>query len=465
MRPCKAELSLALRRATWAVRPSLLLAAVVLAASCAQQQPPPPPKPKVIVSRPLDREVVEWDEYTARLEAVDFVEVRARVSGYLQSIHFRDGAIVQKGDLLFQIDPRPYQAILNRAEGEVAVAKARLELARTRLERARKLVGRDAISREEADTREAEARQAEAALESARAAVDAAKLDVEFTSIRAPITGRASRKLVTEGNLITGGASSQGTLLTTIVSIDPIYVYFEADERAFLKYQRLAQTGERPSSRDVRNPVQIGLADEEGFPHEGYMDFVDNQLDPGTGTMIGRAILPNPYYTLTPGLFARLRLPGRARYRALLVPDEAVVSDQTRKLLYVVDDQGVVHDRVVTLGPLYEGLRVVQDGLRPDDRVVVSGVQRVRTGLEVEAEERPIDEKIKVKRGEGGVPGDDVEQPAATPASGDEPAAPSSATSDTTQEAAPGATPSAAPVATATPATSATVTTSQDAAP
>ena len=197
-----------------------------------------------------------------------------------------------------------------------------------------------------------------------------------------------SRKLVTEGNLVTGGAGSQGTLLTTLVSLDPIYVYFEADERAFLKYQRLAQTGERPSSRDVRNPVHIGLADEEGFPHEGFMDFVDNRLDSGTGTMIGRAVLPNPYFDFTPGLFARLRLPGRPRYRAVLIPDSAVVSDQSKKLVYVVDANGVVSNRQIELGPMYEGLRIVHDGLASSDRIVVSGVQRVRPGITVEVEER-----------------------------------------------------------------------------
>lgn len=409
-------------RAGRAALPLLMLA--LLVAACEHAAPPPPPKPKVVVSRPLDREVEEWDEYTARLEAKDFVEVRARVSGYLQSIHFKDGAIVQKGDLLFQIDPRPYEAILHRAEGDVAVAKARLQLARTKLERATKLVGREAISQEEADTRAAEARQAEAALEGAGAAVDAAKLDVEFTSIRAPISGRASRKLVTEGNLVTGGASSQGTLLTTIVSLDPIYVYFEADERAFLKYQRLAQSGERPSSRDVHNPVRIGLADEEGYPHDGWMDFVDNQLDPGTGTMIGRAVLPNPYFTLTPGLFARLRLPGRPRYRALLVPDEAIVSDQSRKIVYVVDDQGVAHDRVVRLGSMYGGLRIVQDGLASGDRIVVSGVQRVRPGITVETTERPPAEPkgTGADAGTDDTPSDDVKQekPDATPTPDDE---------------------------------------------
>jgi len=344
----------------------------------------------VVVARPLDREVTEWDEYTARFEAVDFVEVRPRVGGYLEKVHFTDGATVEAGTLLFTIDPRPYEAVLRRAEGDLAVAKSRLDLARTRLARAQSLVARNAISQEEADTRAAEARQAEASLLAAQAAVDAAELDVEFTQVRAPIAGRLGRKLVTEGNLVNGGSGTQGTLLTTIVSLDPMYVYFDADERAFLKYQRLAQLGERPSSRDVRNPVQIGLADEEGFPHEGYMDFVDNQLDAGTGTIIGRAVVPNPYRQFTPGLFARLRLPGRGRFRALLVPDEAIASDQARKLVYVVDDQNVVHDRTVVLGSLYDGLRVVREGLAATDRVVVSGVQRVRPGATVRAEEKAV---------------------------------------------------------------------------
>jgi len=365
-----------------------LAALAIAAAACGEKPKAPPTHPKVVVSNPIDREVTEWDEYTARLEAVDFVEVRPRVSGYLQAVAFKEGATVQKGDLLFQIDPRPYDAALRRAEGDLAVAKARLQLARTKLDRATKLVGRDAISREEADTRAAEARQAEAGVEAAAAAVDAAKLDVEFTQIRAPITGRVSRKLVTEGNLVSGGSGSQGTLLTTVVSLDPIYVYFEADERAYLKYQRLAQTGDSPSSRDVRSPVQIGLADEDGFPHEGYMDFVDNRLDAGTGTMVSRAVLANPYYAFTPGLFARLRLPGRPRYRAVLIPDVAVVSDQSKKLVYVVDDKGVVSNRQVELGPMYEGLRIVHEGLSSSDRIVVSGVQRVRPGITVDATER-----------------------------------------------------------------------------
>jgi RND family efflux transporter MFP subunit len=388
----KAERATARRRSARAAGILALATLASFAASCGSTSKPPPPRPKVVVSHPVDREVSEWDEYTARLEAVDFVEIRPRVSGYLQAVAFKEGTTVKKGDLLFQIDPRPYEAVLHRTEGDLAVANARLQLARTKLDRANKLVGRDAISREEADTRAAEARQAEAGLQAAGAAVDAARLDVEFTQIRAPITGRVSRKLVTEGNLVTGGTGSQGTLLTTLVSLDPIYVYFEADERAFLKYQRLAQTGDRPSSRDVRNPVRIGLADEDGFPHEGYMDFVDNRLDSGTGTMIGRAVLPNPYFDFTPGLFARLRLPGRPRYRAVLIPDSAVVSDQSKKLVYVVDDGGMVSNRQIELGPMYEGLRIVHQGLSSSDRIIVSGIQRARPGITVDAEERAPEE-------------------------------------------------------------------------
>ncbi len=363
---------------------------VLLVTACSAPPPPPPPPPKVVVAHPLDHEVTEWDEYTARFEATDYVEIRPRVGGYLEKVHFTDGAIVEEGTPLFTIDPRPYEAARRRAEGDLAVAKARLDLARKRLERAQHLVARNAISREEADTRAAEARQAEASVLAAQAALDAAKLDVEFTQIRSPIAGRVGRKLVTEGNLVNGGPGTQGTLLTTVVSLDPTYVYFDADERAFLKYQRLAQLGERPGWRDARIPVEIALADETDFPHRGYVDFVDNQLDAGTGTMIFRAVVANPYRQFTPGLFARLRLPGRGRYRALLIPDEAVVTDQARKLVYLVDDQGIAHGRRVELGSIYEGMRIVREGLTPDDRVVVSGLQRVQPGKPVQLEERVL---------------------------------------------------------------------------
>ncbi len=334
------------------------------------------------------RDVVEWDEYTARLEAIDAVEVRARVSGYLQAVRFTDGAMVRKGDVLFLIDPRPYAAALNRAEAEVALAKARLELADTRYQRAAKLVARSAISQEETDTRAAEARQAEAALRSAQAAHEESRLDVEFTEVRAPVSGRIGRKLVTEGNLVNGGSGTQATLLTTIVSLDPIYVYFEADERSYLKYTRLAREGLRPSSREIHNPVEVGFADEEGFPHQGLMDFVDNRLDPNTGTMIGRAVLPNPELAFVPGLFARLRLVGSGRYRALLIPDAAINNDQAQKFVYVVAADDTAQYRKVTVGPLNDGLRIVRSGLSPDDRVVISGVQRLRPGALVIPEEQ-----------------------------------------------------------------------------
>ncbi len=353
--------------------------------------------------QPVEREVTEWDEYTARLDAVDSVEVRPRVSGYLESIHFKDGALVKKGDLLFLIDSRPYDAVLRSAEADLELATSQLEIASKNLARVGKLLPSHAISQEEADIRESSVRQAEATLRRAAAAVDAAKLDVEFTRVTAPVSGRIGRKLVTEGNLINGGVGSQSTLLTTIVSLDPIYAYFEADERSFLKYVRLALSGEQadsvwgastaaewPTSRVYKTPVRIALADENGFPRQGYIDFVDNQLDRGTGTMIGRAVFPNPDFTLTPGLFARLRLPGSGTYHALLLPDEAVGNDQSQKFVFVVDGASTVQYRSVKIGSLIDGLRVIRGGLTPADRVIVAGVQRARPGLKVEVQQQAI---------------------------------------------------------------------------
>lgn len=376
------------------LRSGRLLAGLVVLLLLAGCEPPPPPEapppPRVTVSRPLGRTVMEWDEYTGRVEAIDAVEVRARVSGYLESVKFTDGAMVEEGDVLFVIDPRPYAAILRRAEAELALAKARLELADSRSKRARRLVERKAISQEEADTRAAEARQAAAAVQAAAAAVEAARLDVDYTQVRAPVSGRVGRRLVTEGNLVNGGSGTQGTLLTTIVSLDPLYVYFEADERSYLKYVRLAREGRLPSYRNSRNPVQIAFADEEGFPHEGYVDFLDNRLDEQTGTIVGRAVLANPGLLLSPGLFARVRVPGSGEYPALLVPDAAVGTDQARKFVYVVDRDGYARYRQVTLGPLVDGLRVVREGLTPDDRVIVAGVQRAKPDLLVDAHEEPL---------------------------------------------------------------------------
>jgi RND family efflux transporter MFP subunit len=359
------------------------------------QQAPAASLPKVTISRPVVHEIIEWDEYTGRLEATESVEVRARVNGYLQSIHFKDGAIVKKGDLLFVIDPRPYQAELDRVTAELQLAQARLELAKSDYARAQKLLQFRAISQEEADTRAATERQAQESVEAGRAAVKAAKLNVEFTRVVAPITGRISRKLVTEGNLINGG-TAEATLLTTIVSMDPIYVYFEADERSYLKYVRLSQNGKGPSSREARNPVYLALADEKGFPRRGYIDFVDNRLDPGTGTMTGRAVFSNSDLALTPGLFARVRLQGSNSYKAVLVPDEAIGSDQSQKFVFMLNGDNTVEYRTVQLGPLIHGFRVIREGLKPDDWVIVSGIQRARTGAKVSPEKRDISVPEKV---------------------------------------------------------------------
>ena len=284
--------------------PVAILCGILFGCGRPEAESKPPPSPiRVTISHPAQREIIEWDEYTGRLEAIDSVEVRARVSGYLQSIHFKDGAMVNPGSLLFVIDPCPYQAVLERAKAQVTQAQARLALASARLKRAQWLLERNAASQEDYDTQLGEQRQAAADLEAAKAGVEAACLDVEFTEVKAPISGRISRNFVSEGNLINGG-TAQSSLLTRIVSLDPIYCYLDADERAYLKYVRLDRTGQRPSSREVKNPIYLALADEEGFPHKGHIDFVDNRIDPSTGTMRGRAVFPNPDLVLTPGLFA-----------------------------------------------------------------------------------------------------------------------------------------------------------------
>jgi RND family efflux transporter MFP subunit len=368
----------------WAV-----LALVFFINACRSPAPTAAPAPKVTVSMPIVRDVVEWDEYTGRLESTESVEVRARVSGYLQSIHFKDGQVVKKGALLFVIDARPYQAEVDRLSAELQLAQARLELAKSDYARAQKLLEFRAISQEEADTRAATERQAQQSVEAAAAAVKAAKLNVEFTRVTAPISGRISRRLVTEGNLINGG-SAESTLLTTIVSLDPIYCYFEADERSYLKYARLDREGSRASSRRTQNPVYLALADEKTFERKGYIDFVDNRLDSKTGTMSGRAVFTNKDSSLTPGLFARVRLQGSNPYPAVLVPDEAIGSDQAQKYVFVVNGDNAVDYRAVQLGPLIHGFRVIREGLRADELFIANGIQRARAGIKVNPEKRPI---------------------------------------------------------------------------
>jgi multidrug efflux system membrane fusion protein len=357
-----------------------LLSALVLS-SCNRgdatpaQQPPPP---SVSVAEVVTKDVTQWDEFMGHVEAVETVEIRPRVAGYIEKVMFKEGKEVKKGDVLFVIDQRPFKAELARAQAELARAQARAKLAVAQAQRATRLVEEGAMSKEEADTRTAADAQAKAEIRAAEAAVEVARLNLEYTEIRSPIDGRTSRALVTPGNLVSGGSMvPEATLLTTVVSLDPVYVYFEGDEQTYLRYGEMARNGERKSSRDVANPVLVGLANEEGFPHKGRMDFVDNRVDPATGTIRGRAVLENKDRIFTPGLFARVRLLGSGKFSALLIDDKAVLTDQNRKYVYVLGEGNTAQRRDVKLGRVVEGLRVVTEGLRPGDKVIVHGVQKV----------------------------------------------------------------------------------------
>lgn len=363
----------------------LLLSALALSscddASRAQGGPPPPPP--VTVAPPLARQIVDWDEYAGHFEAVQAVEVRPRVSGYLLSVDFRDGDFVREGQVLFRIDPRPFQAELARARGDEAKARSDLALARREIDRAEALYKRKWLTRQDYDTKVAAVGSAAAALQAAQATVRSRALDVEFAQVRAPISGRVSDRKVDRGNLITGGEMGNATLLTTITSVDPIHFAFVGSESLYLKYQRLDRAGSRRSSRFAANPVEIRLQDDPGYSIRGRMDFVDNALDTGSGTIRGRAIIPNPDGFLTPGMFGRLRLLGSGAYTALLVPDSAVVTDQTRKLAMTVGRDRKVAPKVIELGPMVDGLRIVRSGLGPNDRVIIAGLQLARPGAPV----------------------------------------------------------------------------------
>jgi multidrug efflux system membrane fusion protein len=347
------------------------------------------PPPQVTVAKPLVRDITDWDEFTGRLAAVESVEIRARIDGYLQSVNFSEGALVRQGDLLFVIDPRPLKAALDAAEATLKAARARLELAQHDLENGKRLIESHTISARDFDAITQGQREAAADVDAAMAARETARLNLAYARIHAPIGGRIGRALFTVGNLVRG-SGQESTLLTTIVSLDPIHVLFTADEQAYLRYQRLAEKGVRPSSRNAPNPVRLQLADEQGFPHAGHMDFVDNQLDQGTGTIEGRAVFPNPDGLLTPGLFARVRLLGEGPYRALLVPDQAIGTDQAQRIVYVVDDKKAVRPQAVRLGRMVGELRVIREGLNADDRVVISGLQRIRPGVPVDPVEGTI---------------------------------------------------------------------------
>ncbi len=377
----------------------LLLVAVALTGCGGPAKPAGPAAPAVTVVKALQKEVTEWDDYTGRLAAVDEVEVRAQVSGYLESIHFKDGQIVKKGDLLFVIDPRPYQAVLERSIAAEKQAEAGQALADANFKRTQELAKQKVVASQDLDDQRSKQLQAAAAVQVAQAEMKAAQLNLDFTRITAPVSGRIDRHLVSEGNLISGGAAT-ATLLTTIVSLDPIYAYFEADEQAYLKYTRLDRSGERRSSRDVANPVKLALADEEGFPHQGRMNFVQNRVDVNTATIQGRAIFENPDLLLTPGQFVRLQLLGSPPHQAVLIPDEAILSDQSQKYVWVIGADNKSEYRKVKPGPLNGGLRVIREGLKPNERVVVLGLQSVHPGIVVAPEEKPIKDFVVGEAGD-----------------------------------------------------------------
>ncbi|MDJ0938747.1 MAG: efflux RND transporter periplasmic adaptor subunit [Woeseiaceae bacterium] len=332
-----------------------------------------PPAVGVSVAEVMTRPIVEWDEFTGRIQAVNTVQLQPRITGYLDAVHFAEGAVVEQGDLLFTIDDREYRAAVASQRADVVRAETRVELAQQDLDRSEKLVAAKAVSIEELEQRRGEVKQAQADLNSARAALDSAELNLEFTRVTAPIAGRVGEALIRPGNLVT----PNGSVLTTLVSIDPIHVVFEGDERIYLKYQARAASGERPSSRDVPNPVQVGLASDADFPFRGHMDFVDNQVDPATGTIQGRALIDNPDGYLIPGLFARVRLLGSNEYDALMIHEAAVMTDQDRKYVYVVTPDNAAVRRDVELGREADGLRVVSSGLEAGERIVVNGVRKV----------------------------------------------------------------------------------------
>jgi len=371
-------------RAAVAITISGLIASVlwliVLGLPAAAQMPP---APAVTVATPVAKRVTMWDEYSGHFEAISSVEVRPRVSGFIDKIHFKDGQIVKAGDPLFTIDPRPFEIAAESARADVTRAKAQVALAESEVERAMPLVKSGAVTERDFTQRSANLSVAQAQLQVALASLKSAELNLEWTVVTAPIGGRISDRKVAAGNLVVGGATGT-TLLTTIVGLDPIHFLFDASESDYLRYSRLNASGERASSREVENPVMLKLADEDGFVHQGRMDFVDNQLNPRSGTMRARAVFSNKDQLLTPGVFGRLKL-FAGEVNALLVPDSAIVADQTRKIVFTIGEDGVVKAAQVTLGPIHEGLRVIRSGLAATDKVVLDGLASpmVRVGAKV----------------------------------------------------------------------------------
>jgi len=377
------------RRLPGALLLLLLSAGALAGCTRTSAQPADPPPPQVAVSEVAAREVAEWDEFTGRLEAVNAVAVRPRVSGYVSAVRFEEGSLVRRGDLLFQIDERPFQAEVDRLDAELLRARATVQRATSELGRADRLASENAISQEERDRRASFAEESAAQVAAVEAALRAAQLNLEFTRVVAPIDGRAGRAIVTEGNLVSAGPG-EATLLTTLVSLDPIYASFDTDEQTYLRQAGLAREGKRANARSGMR-ILMALAGETAFPREGEMNFLDNQVDPATGTIRGRAIFENDDRSLTPGLFVRLRVPGRGAYRGVLIDDKAVGTDLDKRFVYVVAPDNTIAYRAVTLGPIVDGLRVVRSGLEDGDLVVVNGLQRVRPGVKVD----PVRQEVR----------------------------------------------------------------------
>ncbi len=370
------------------IRTSAALAMIALLAGCSKgsQAPKGPPTPHVSVAEPLVRDVVDWDEYIGRFEAPQSVDMRARITGVVTEILFRNGQDVKEGQPLFIIDPRPYKAALDQAVAQVASARATLINARQVVARSTELVKVLAVSKEELENNQAAVRTAVASLQAAQANAVNARLNYSFTTVRSPVSGRVSDKRVSLGDQVINGQ----TLLTTVVSLDPIWFSFDGAESFYLKYLREAQKGQRRSSRTEANPVDVKLADEAAYNWHGHMQFVDNALDTQTGTIRAYAVLANPKHFLTPGMFGRARLLGSGTYRAMLVPDETIVADQSRKLVYVLARDGTVAARPVETGPEVMGLRAIRDGLAPTDLVVLDGLAQLQPGAKVEAKRTVI---------------------------------------------------------------------------
>lgn len=375
------------RQTKWVRQGSILLGMVLLISQLsgcdngvAQNAPPPPPQ--VSAADVLIKPVSQWDSFTGRVEAVQSVQLRPRVSGYINEVNYREGDEVKKGQVLFTIDDRSYRAALEQAKAELARSRSQASLARSESARTEKLIGTQAISREAWEQRRSASSQAQADVLAAEAAVDMAQLNLDFTRVTAPIDGRASRAMITSGNLVSAGDTA--SVLTTLVSQEKMYVYFEVDEATFLHYQAMTRQGQQRNAL----PVEIGLVDEQGYPHQGKIDFLDNQLTASTGTIRMRALLDNSQRQLTPGLYARVRLPGSARFDALLIDDKAVLTDQDRKYVYVVDGQGKAQRRDIQAGAMVDGLRIVKSGLQSGDRVIVDGLQKVfMPGMAVTAQQ------------------------------------------------------------------------------